>query len=523
MNYRVKNGRRDGRKKTNEAEAREIVALIRACMHQPEYDGKTFGVIPLLGDENDQAKLIQSMLCAQIEPRDIESRKILCGPPPAFQGDERDVIFLSMVDSREPLHEGPIRLLGYGSGDSRRQRYNVAASRARDQLWVVNSLDGANDLKGADIRKGLLDYASNPRASIAKEQEIERKSDSPFELAVCKALVSRGFKIVQQWEVGAYRIDMVAVCCDRRVAIECDGERWHSGEAKIKEDMERQAILERIGWRFVRVRGSEYYRDPESSINRIVDELSALNIQPTFESDTDADVSAGQSDLLDRVKADACRILCPDDLKEEEGSVVDFEPLEKRVAIEGSHEVSESKYGEDSSGGLFELCAMSSPLPGEGKMEASTTTTEDKTPMISGSPRRESVSSQEPVGGSRKKKEPKKAKKGKESRSAKSNNTTEHPHVNDQKSRSEPNKGGSHSGIPAEEKSDVSLLEALAESGLEYLDKRGTGGALWIVGGQEIKAQVLAIAKGRAFFRFKKGGGKATGFRDAWWWKPTKK
>ena len=52
---------------------------------------------------------------------------------------------------------------GFGVDDAYRKRYNVAVSRARDQLWVVNSIDHANDLKPGDIRKILIDYAINPR------------------------------------------------------------------------------------------------------------------------------------------------------------------------------------------------------------------------------------------------------------------------------------------------------------------------------------------------------------------------
>ena len=46
--YRVADGVRSGRKGINEAEARTIVALMKSCMEQPEYEGKTFGVISLL-------------------------------------------------------------------------------------------------------------------------------------------------------------------------------------------------------------------------------------------------------------------------------------------------------------------------------------------------------------------------------------------------------------------------------------------------------------------------------------------
>ena len=46
------------------------------------------------------------------------------------------------------------------------------------------------------------------------------------------------------------------------------------------EDMERQSILERLGWKFIRVRGSEYYRRPAQTIARIVSELNAAGIEP---------------------------------------------------------------------------------------------------------------------------------------------------------------------------------------------------------------------------------------------------
>ena len=97
---------------------------------------------------------------------------------------------------------------------------------------------------------------------------------------MCSALVARGYHIVQQWNVGAYKIDMVAICENKKIAIECDGNQFHSGDIKIREDMERQTILERIGWRFIRIRGSEYYRDKEKTINRVINELKNNGIEP---------------------------------------------------------------------------------------------------------------------------------------------------------------------------------------------------------------------------------------------------
>ena len=238
--FRVINGQREGHRKINTNETETLVALMMACMEQPEYENKTFGAISLLGD--DQAKLIQQIILKRIDPRVIEERKILCGNASHFQGDERDVIFLSMVDSNEG--DGPLRFTGEGVDQSTKQRYNVAVSRARDQLWVIHSLDYSKDLKPGDIRRDLLEYCDNPRAFWQSVQVAKAKAESPFEEAVASSLIAAGFHITQQWEVGSYRIDIVVQYKGKKIAIECDGELFHSGVEKVREDMERQTILE---------------------------------------------------------------------------------------------------------------------------------------------------------------------------------------------------------------------------------------------------------------------------------------
>ena len=307
VNYRVDGGERSGKQKINEPEAQAIVALIRSCIEQPEYKDKTIGVISLLGVE--QAKLIESLIHADdnISPSEIEKRHILCGDSSNFQGDERDVIYLSMVDCPQKPNK-ILKLRGYGADDAYRKRYNVATSRARDQLWVVNSIDPGTNLNAGDIRRGLLEYALNPHSRDIMEREVQEKAESPFEAAVAMALKNRGFNVVQQWEVGAYRIDMVINPTTDQIAIECDGERWHSTDVQIRNDMERQTVLERIGWKFIRIRGSEYYSQPEKTIERVISELTEFNVEPEA---ADAVEGGKDSELLNRVKHRAEIILNP--------------------------------------------------------------------------------------------------------------------------------------------------------------------------------------------------------------------
>src|SRR6266851_4404642 len=95
ISHRVENGR--AANETNPAEAMAIASLIRAAIEQPEYKNKSIGVVSLVGD--DQALEIERLLLHHIPPAEYESRRVLCGNAAQFQGDERDVMFLSVVDS----------------------------------------------------------------------------------------------------------------------------------------------------------------------------------------------------------------------------------------------------------------------------------------------------------------------------------------------------------------------------------------------------------------------------------------
>lgn len=215
-------------------------------------------------------------------------------------------MFLSLVDSPRP--EGPLPLR---NDDRFKQRFNVAASRARDQLWVVYSLDPATDLKEGDLRRELIHFAlhasKDPEGLLHSADEQARRTQSPFEREVLEWLSGQGYRVRAQWPVGAYSIDLVVEGEHGRVAIECDGDRWHPIE-KIPEDLERQAVLERLGWRFIRIRGSEFYRDREATMARVVRELERLGIRPRGRFSTPEDEDAPLHPLAEEIIRMAERI-----------------------------------------------------------------------------------------------------------------------------------------------------------------------------------------------------------------------
>jgi hypothetical protein len=54
---------------------------------------------------------------------------------------------------------------------------------------------------------------------------------------------------------------------------------------KLAEDIERQTILERLGWQFVRIRGSAFYRNSENAMKPVFQRLKELEILPDAEND----------------------------------------------------------------------------------------------------------------------------------------------------------------------------------------------------------------------------------------------
>ncbi|MDQ2714420.1 MAG: AAA family ATPase [Chloroflexota bacterium] len=288
----------------NEQEAQTIAALLVAATEQPEYQNATFGVISMVDDE--QALRIDALLRKYLPATTYARHQILCGAPAHFQGDERDVIFLSMVDT--PKGDGPLSLRGEDAFEYMfKKRFNVAASRARDQMWVVYSLDPDVDLKAGDIRKRLILHARNAVASARKLEEQERKVESEFERQVLKKLAQAGYRVISQWPVGAYRIDLVVEGAGKRLAVECDGDRWHPIE-KLEEDMARQAILERLGWRFVRIRGSLFFRDPDQAMEPVFARLRALEIPPEGGNQAENRESQDAKALQDRIVCRAAEL-----------------------------------------------------------------------------------------------------------------------------------------------------------------------------------------------------------------------
>jgi very-short-patch-repair endonuclease len=273
----------------NEAEGNAIAEQVIACLEDPAYAGKTMGVVSLVGSE--QAKLIARLLAQRVDPAELDRRRLLCGDAYAFQGDERDVMFLSLVQAPRAGHR-----LYAGTHDRDRRRFNVAASRARDQLWLFHTA-ALDDLHPGGVAHSLLHYCLQPRveqtpvqglaveawrrraAERAGGDQVPHPFDSWLELDVFLSLVDRGFRVIPQHEVAGYRVDLMVEGRSGRLAVECDGDQWHGDDA-FERELARQRMLERCGLPFSRIRGAAFYRDPEAALEPLWADLRQYDIRP---------------------------------------------------------------------------------------------------------------------------------------------------------------------------------------------------------------------------------------------------
>ena len=302
--HRVTGSSRDG--KINRQEAVTVASLLAAAVEQSEYKKNdagqplSFGVVSLVGDE--QAIEIDNIVRAHVSPDRYELHRVLCGNAAQFQGDERDVVFISLVDTAE---RGALSLRDQ---ELFKQRFNVAASRARDQMWIVHSLSPHNDLKADDLRRQLIEHAEDPARLMRALEEKEKRTQSNFEREVMKRLAGAGYRVTPHWKIGTFRIDLVVEGDGKRLAIECDGDRHYALE-KLPEDMDRQSVLERMGWIFTRIRSSEFLRNPARAMKPVFEKLQILEI-PAQGDSADANPAALTShEVIDRVivRADELR------------------------------------------------------------------------------------------------------------------------------------------------------------------------------------------------------------------------
>ena len=204
------------------------------------------------------------------------------------QGDERDIIILGTTfGPTEPGSQKMSMNFGPLNREGGERRLNVAVTRARKEMLLFTSFDpGMIDLSrtGANAIRDLKHYiefaAKGPRALAEAHQDSVGVTESPFEDAVKLALERRGWTVRPQIGVSGFRIDLGIVHPDRPgdylAGIECDGAMYHSALTARDRDQVRQAVLEGLNWKIIRIWSTDFWVNADRAMDVVQGRLDAL-------------------------------------------------------------------------------------------------------------------------------------------------------------------------------------------------------------------------------------------------------
>lgn len=266
----------------NVVEAQKVASA--AVEHLRAHPGRSLGVVAMNLNQKEQIEaeverlLKNDPLVLQVaEDRDHKSEPFFVKNLENVQGDERDVIIISMTygpsasEGKVPQRFGPI------NQDAGWRRLNVLFTRAKERMIVFSSMRADDILladspaRGPAALKAFLKFAESGRDGRATP--TTRDMDSDFEAAVVEALELMGHNCVTQLGVAGFFIDIAVRDPDKPeeylLGIECDGASYHSTKSARDRDRLRQDILEDLGWQIERVWSMDWFQDPSAEASRL--------------------------------------------------------------------------------------------------------------------------------------------------------------------------------------------------------------------------------------------------------------
>jgi superfamily I DNA and/or RNA helicase len=229
-----------------------------------------------------------SVLQGHLEKDSIREEPLFIKNLENVQGDERDVIFISMTYGPQEPRGRVFQRFGPINSDVGWRRLNVLFTRSKKRMHVFSSMGSEDIIAGSIAKRGvqaLRDFLAFCETGILHkaERETGRAPESDFEIAVMDALRNKGFVCVPQVGVAGFFIDVAVVDPGNSgrylMGIECDGTTYHSAKSTRDRDRLRQTILERLGWRLRRIWSTDWFKNPHAELQPIIRELDSLKTE----------------------------------------------------------------------------------------------------------------------------------------------------------------------------------------------------------------------------------------------------
>ncbi|QIW15079.1 hypothetical protein A4G20_01240 [Pasteurellaceae bacterium RH1A] len=315
--------------KINRQEAQAMVQMMAKILRQsPE---ESIGLVAMNSTQRDAiSEELDRFLQDNPDVQDLYEKKAKVEPIfvknlENVQGDERDVILISMTYGRKKAGERVMQNFGPINANGGWRRLNVLFTRAKKRMHIFSSM-GSSDIvltptssQGLRALHDFLAYCENQQTYTLDRPENE--TDSDFALAVKTALAQAGYNSQPQVGVNGFFLDLAVrnpnYPSQFLIGIECDGPTYHSANTVRDRDRLRQEVLENLGWEIHRIWSTDWYKNPEAALTPVLHRLKALQEKSALEAENPLDWSLDfdftPPAKLDLIEADGEESeVCPD-------------------------------------------------------------------------------------------------------------------------------------------------------------------------------------------------------------------
>ncbi|MEI7474901.1 MAG: AAA domain-containing protein [bacterium] len=243
----------------NMAEVEKIIEHVHSIVLDCKKNKTKPVSIGIISPFRSQVELLKKSLLLAVSDTEIKKHSIEVGTAHTFQGDEKDVILLSFTIASNSHFQSLVFA-------QKSNLFNVAVTRAKNYLYCYISKTQEELPEG--LIRNYLEFIKNTN----EKRATLRVNEYNYGEHECLSLLleENGMKVLTNFETCGFTTDLLVKSEDKAIIVELDGfnERRRKSEAVWK-----QSILERCGWKIVRISAREWYLSPNMCVMKIKDAL----------------------------------------------------------------------------------------------------------------------------------------------------------------------------------------------------------------------------------------------------------
>lgn len=276
--------------------AHEVARVVRLAVdHAVRRPGESVGIVTMRRAEAQRiSRALRAALQTHPDPGVIaffdpdRPEPVLVKEVDRMHGDVRDavILVLSAAEAGSRIPSGRWELLDG-------QRLALATTRARRRLTVVSDLapDDADDRDGHLIG-AFLRYVetggNQPVVGSDGPVGVEPREPDPLVGELAARLRQEGLTVHEGYGKSRQPIDLVVedpYASGRHiVAVETDGPGYLAAASVRDRERTRPEQLRRLGWEYVRVWGTDVFRDPARDVARVLEAVRSVDVRSAWSS-----------------------------------------------------------------------------------------------------------------------------------------------------------------------------------------------------------------------------------------------